>query len=47
MKLFDNYMKNMGEDAFQEMILGVRSASGAHVTRAEFNDMVRAHRAQY
>ncbi|MDO5785516.1 MAG: hypothetical protein Q4P20_10695 [Eubacteriales bacterium] len=47
MKFFDNYMKNVGEDAFQEMVLGMRMASGAHVTRTEFNNMLRAHRAEH
>lgn len=46
MNFFDRYMKTVDEGAFQEMLLGMRTLSGAHVTHTEFNNMLRAHRAK-
>lgn len=40
MKLFDSYMK----DIDQSMLLGMKMMYGGSATRAEFNDMTRAHR---
>lgn len=40
MKFFDSYSKNID----QSMLLGMKMMYGGSVTRAEFADMMRAHR---
>ncbi|MGM9630531.1 hypothetical protein [Butyricicoccus sp.] len=43
MKIFDSADKTM----MLGMLLGTRMLNGEYVSRREFNDMIRAHRAQH